>query len=51
MRKVLVGGNWKCNGNLAFAKSFPVEVLNKLVFDPKKVEVVVCPTALHITTV
>lgn len=51
MRKLLVGGNWKCNGNLAFAKSFPVEVLNKLVFDPKKVEVVVCPTALHITTV
>jgi triosephosphate isomerase len=51
MRKFLVGGNWKCNGNLAFAKSFPVEVLNKLVFDPKKVEVVVCPAALHITTV
>lgn len=51
MRKLLVGGNWKCNGNLAFAKSFPVDVLNKLVFDPKKVEVVVCPTALHITTV
>lgn len=51
MRKLLVGGNWKCNGNLAFAKSFPVEVLNKLVFDPKKVDVVVCPAALHILTV
>ena len=47
----MVGGNWKCNGNLAFAKSFPAEVLNKLKFDPKKVEVVVAPTALHIGTV
>lgn len=47
----MVGGNWKCNGNLAFAKSFPVEVLNKLKFDPKKVEVVVAPTALHLSTV
>jgi triosephosphate isomerase len=51
MRKLLVGGNWKCNGNLAFAKSFPNEVLNKLVFDPSKVEVVVAPAALHISAV
>lgn len=47
----MVGGNWKCNGNIAFAKSFPVDVLNKLKFDPKKVEVVVAPTALHLSTV
>lgn len=51
MRKLLVGGNWKCNGTLSFAKSFPKEVLNNLKFDPKKVEVLVCPTALHIPTV
>jgi len=51
MRKYLVGGNWKCNGNLAFAKSFPAEVLNNLKFDPSKVDVVVAPTALHIPTV
>jgi len=51
VRRLMVGGNWKCNGNLAFAKSFPVEVLNKLKFDPKKVEVVVAPTALHLSTV
>jgi len=47
----MVGGNWKCNGNLAFAKSFPAEVLNNLKFDPKKVDVVVAPTALHLSTV
>ena len=51
MRKFMVGGNWKCNGNLAFAKSFPADVLNKLKFDPSKVDVVVAPTALHIPTV
>ena len=51
MRKYLIGGNWKCNGTLAFAKSFPVEVLNSLKFDPNKVEVMVAPTALHLLTV
>ena len=51
MRKYLIGGNWKCNGTLAFAKSFPVEVLNALKFDPNKVEVMVAPTALHLLTV
>jgi triosephosphate isomerase len=51
VRKLMVGGNWKCNGNMAFAKSFPVDVLNKLKFDPKKVEVVVAPSSLHIATV
>ena len=51
MRRFLVGGNWKSNGSVAFSKSFPGEVLNKLVFDPKKVEVMVAPTAIHLATV
>jgi triosephosphate isomerase len=51
MRRYLVGGNWKSNGTLEFAKTFPKEVLNNLKFDPKRVEVVVAPTALHVTTV
>lgn len=51
MRRLMVGGNWKCNGNLKFATQFPTDVLNKLVFDPKKVEVVVAPTFLHISLV
>jgi triosephosphate isomerase len=50
-RRLMVGGNWKCNGNMSFAKTFPVDVLNKLTFDPKKVDVVVAPTALHLSTV
>jgi triosephosphate isomerase len=50
-RRLMVGGNWKCNGTMAFAKSHSTDVLNKLKFDPKKVEVVVAPTALHLGTV
>ena len=51
MRRLMVGGNWKCNGTIAFAKAFPKEVLNNLKFNPSKVDVVVAPTALHIPTV
>ena len=51
MRRYLVGGNWKSNGTMAFAKDFPAKVLNNLKFDPSKVEVVVAPTALHLSTV
>ena len=47
----MVGGNWKCNGTVAFARSFPAEVLNNLKFDPSKVDVIVAPTALHIAHV
>ena len=50
-RKYMVGGNWKCNGNVDFAKKFPAEVLNNLKFDPSKVEVVVAPAAIHTHTV
>ena len=50
MRKLLVGGNWKCNGTLKFAKEFPEKVLNTVKFDANKVEVVVAPTALHLLT-
>ena len=51
MRRYLVGGNWKCNGTMEFARNFPKEVLNNLKFDASRVEVVVAPTALHVSTV
>jgi triosephosphate isomerase len=51
MRKLLVGGNWKQNGNMKFATEFPEKVLKQIKFEPKKVEVVVAPTALHLLTV
>ena len=50
LRKLLVGGNWKQNGTVKFAKEFPEKVLNKIQFNQQKVEVVVAPTALHLLT-
>lgn len=47
----MVGGNWKCNGNLGFASQFPKDVLQKLSFDHNKVDVVVTPSLMHLTTV
>jgi len=51
MRRYLVGGNWKCNGTMGFANQFPNEVLKNLVFDNNKVEVVVAPSTIHMTSV
>ena len=51
MRRYLVGGNWKCNGSVDFARKFPAEVLKPLVFDGSKVEVVVAPSSVHISMV
>jgi hypothetical protein len=50
-RNYVIGGNWKSNGDMEFVDSFPEEVLAKAKFDPKKVEVVIAPTDLHITSV
>ena len=51
LRRYMVGGNWKCNGTLAFAQQFPKDVLNNLNHDTNKVDVVVCPTNLHVSAV
>lgn len=51
MRKLLVGGNWKQNGTIKFAKDFSETVLNKAKFDSNKVEVVVSPSTIHLLTV
>lgn len=43
-----IGGNWKSNGTVASIKELSKE-LNKSEFDPKQSDVVVFPTALHIS--
>jgi len=48
---MIIGGNWKCNGSLEFLNSFTKDVLNSTDFDPRKLEVVVAPISLHITSV
>ena len=51
MRKLLIGGNWKCNNSLAQSQALVGSLLNKLEFNPNKVEVVVAPIYLHLVTV
>ncbi|CDW80551.1 triosephosphate isomerase [Stylonychia lemnae] len=47
-RRLLVGGNWKSNGNVTFVREMINEVLNRMKFDEKKVDVVVAPIVIHI---
>jgi triosephosphate isomerase len=47
-RKLFVGGNWKSNGTIKFVKEHIADVINKLVIDPAKLEVMVAPTYIHL---
>ncbi len=49
-RKIFIGGNWKCNGDLKLAQTH-CEFLNGIEFDGNKCEVAVCPTSLHLASV
>ena len=58
MRKVFMGGNWKCNNTLGQTKQLIEGVIDRLEFDPQRVgnrffilEVVVAPIYLHLVTV
>ena len=48
-RKLLIGGNWKSNGDVKFVTSFPQEVLNKATYDSNLMQVVVAPTEIHLS--
>jgi triosephosphate isomerase (TIM) len=50
-RNYVIGGNWKSNGDVDFATKHITEVLNKAQFNKDKVEVVIAPTDIHLTTV
>ncbi|KAF1335608.1 Triose-phosphate isomerase, partial [Globisporangium splendens] len=46
-RKVVIGGNWKCNGTKQSVRDL-IAVLNKTEVNTSQVEVVVAPPALHL---
>jgi len=48
-RKLLIGGNWKSNGDKKFINSFPDEVLNRAEYDNNLMQVVVAPTEIHLS--
>lgn len=51
MRRILIGGNWKSNGDVNFIKNHMKSVINTLKFDTNKCEVVISPTTLHLELV
>ena len=48
---MIVGGNWKCNGTLQSIKDLVNNVLNQAEFDSEKMDVVVSPISIHLSTV
>jgi triosephosphate isomerase len=50
-RRLIIGGNWKCNLTQNSVASLVDNVLNKLEYNKEKVEVLVAPIALHIPAV
>jgi triosephosphate isomerase len=50
-RKNFVGGNWKSNNTLDKSKWVVENVVNKLDFDPAKVDVIVSPIFIHLLLV
>jgi triosephosphate isomerase len=49
-RKYIIGGNWKSNGSVDFVREMCTNTLNTMQFDENRVEVVVAPISLHITS-
>ena len=47
-KRFFVGGNWKSNGTVGFVRDFINDVLNKIKFDPNKVDVVITPMIIHV---
>ena len=47
-RKVLIGGNWKCNGDQGFIKAFTSELDQFKVEDSSKAEVMVFTPSIHL---
>jgi len=50
-RKMIVGGNWKCNGTVQSIKDLVNDILNKAEYDHNKIEVLVSPISIHIASV
>jgi len=47
-RRLLIGGNWKCNGSVKSIESLIKDTVNKIMFDSSKLQVLVSPVALHL---
>ena len=51
VKKLFVGGNWKCNNTLKETRQVLETVIAKLKFNPEKVDVAIFPPTIHLTEV
>lgn len=49
-RKMIIGGNWKCNGSVASMKALVDGTMNNLKYNNSNVEVVLAPISIHIAS-
>lgn len=50
-RKLFIGGNWKSNNTLSETKNLMNNVINKINYDTNKIEVLICPSTVHLSEV
>ena len=50
-RRLFIGGNWKCNGTVKSYAPLIKDTVNKIVFNPKKIEVLISPVFIHLLMV
>ena len=50
-RKLFIGGNWKSNNTLAETKNLVSSIIDKTNFDTNKLEVLICPSTVHLQEV
>ena len=48
-KRIIVGGNWKCNGDQAFIRDIITNMMNTLEYNTQEVEVFFAPTSLHLS--
>lgn len=48
-RKIIVGGNWKCNGDQNFIRDIITNMMNTLEYNSQEVEVFFAPISLHLS--
>lgn len=47
-RRLFIGGNWKCNGTTKSATTLINDTVNKIVFNNKKMEILISPVYIHL---
>ena len=47
-RRLFIGGNWKCNGTAKSATILINDTVNKIEFNPKKMQILISPVFVHL---